>query len=141
VRDADGVSGGLAHGLLERRLYKRAHGWAALDRTARTKWERMLREPSERRALEDELARAAGGAPGTVLIDLASLDTRDAPEDDWGEVGLRSGARTSYPFRGASAWRTLATRPPSEWPVSVYAAPRVVGRVGLRLARERSPVP
>ncbi len=141
ARDAGGVSAVLARGLLERRLYKRAHGWTALSASLRGRWERLLERPAERRALEDDLAAGVGGTAGSVLIDLASLDVRDPPEDDWGEIGLWTGDRTVFPFRGPSAWRTLATRPPSEWTVSVYAVPRLVASLARRLARDPSGLP
>lgn len=136
-----GLSARLAEGLLERRLYKRAHGWASLEAGSRAIWRRLLERPAERRALEDGIADAVRAPPGSVLIDVAMLDTRDTPEDDWGQVGLSNGDRTEFPFRGPSPWRTLATRTPAERVVSVYAAPRAASAVGRYVARDPRTLP
>lgn len=123
LRDSEGPSASLAEGLITRRLYKRAHGWRSVSRSSR--WHRLLRRPAERRALEDEIAARVGAGPGTVLIDLAGLESRRDPADDWANVGLVSDDRTTFPFRGASLWHALSARPPSEWAVSVFVMPRV----------------
>ncbi|HXY46803.1 MAG TPA: HD domain-containing protein [Thermoplasmata archaeon] len=141
LQGAGGLSEALARGLLERRLYKRAFGWTTLPGPTRARWERLLGRPAERRALEDEIASGVRRPAGSVLIDLAMLDTRDAPEDDWGEIGLLTGEGTLFPFRRPSPWRTLAARPPSEWAVSVYAAPRAVSDVARYVARDPRALP
>ncbi len=141
MRESGGLSAGLARALLERQLYKRAFGWPRLAGSARTRWQRLWNRPAERRALEDEVATAVGQPPGTVLVDVATLDTRDAPEDDWGQVGLLGGDGTVFPFRGQSPWRALATRPPSEWAVSLYAAPRSLAAVARYVERDPRALP
>jgi HD superfamily phosphohydrolase len=141
LREAGGLSEALARGLVERRLYKRAYGWRVVSGASRTRWRRFLAAPPERRALEDELAARVGAPPGSVLIDLVGLEARSAPEEDWAEVGLLAGERATYPFRGASPWQTLASRPPADWAVSVYAARQYASAVTRALGRDRSPIP
>ncbi len=141
LRSSAGLPGDLARGLYERRLYKRVGDRRDLEEGARPWWQRLLQRPTDRRALEDALADGARCPRGSVLIDLAALDARDGPEDDWGQVGLRSGERTTYPFRGPSPWRSLATRSPSDRAVSVFAAPRSVPAVARHLARDPPALP
>ena len=141
MRDAGGASEAFARGLLARRLYKRAAGRTSLTGRERSRWERLVTRPAERRSLEDELALGAKVSAGSVLLDVAMLDSREPPEDDWAGVGLWTGERTVYPFRGPSPWRTLATRPPSEWAVSVYAAPRAVASVARYVGRDPRALP
>jgi uncharacterized protein len=141
LREAGGISRDLAESLLERRLYKRAFGWRELPARERKAWHRLLRTPSARRNLEDELADRVHAPRGSVLIDLVALEHRESPEDDWGKVGVHVGSRTTYPFRGPSPWRTLASRPPSDWAVSVYAARRWVADVTRRISRDASGFP
>jgi len=141
LRDAGSLSATLVRGLVERRLYKRAFGWASLRSTTRKRWTRLLRRPADRRVLEDELAHAVRGAPGSVLVDLAALEPRESPEDDWSHVALISGDRATYPFRGLSPWRSLALRPPSDWVVNVFAAPRLTSAVAQFLARDPRVLP
>ena len=141
LSEAGGLSRSLVEGLVERRLYKRAFGWRTVGGAAKRKWRRWLARPVERRSLEDELASRLRAPPGSVLIDLVGLDERTEPGDDWGGIGLLVGDRTTYPFRGSSPWRALATRPASDWAVSVYAArPHAVALSHL-LARDPSPLP
>jgi uncharacterized protein len=136
-----GASAAFAKGLRERRLFKRAHGWTTLGSAARRRWAELLARPAERRALEDTIATAARADPGSVLIDVAALDRRERPEDDWAQVGLLGPTATTFPFRGDSPWRALAVRPPSEWSVSVYASPRAVASVARWIGRDPSALP
>jgi len=138
LRQVGGLSAALVEGLLDRRLYKRAFGARTVEGRARTAWARQLRIPNERRALEDEIAASVRAPRGSVLIDLAALEPRETPADDWGGVGLLVGDRTTFPFRGPSPWRSLATRPPADWAVTVFAAPRWASAVGRHLSRGRA---
>src|SRR5208282_4701247 len=122
--DQTGISGDLAKALLARRLYKRAFGWREVDSSARAAWSRFLEHPVERRRLEDEIAARSHAPPGSVLIDLAGLVPRGDPAADWGEIGLFQDGRVTYPFRQPSVWLLLATRPPSDWAVTVFADAR-----------------
>lgn len=141
LSDAGGLSRSLVDGLVERRLYKRAFGWRTVSASARRRWHRWLEHPAERRSLEDDLAARVRAPPGSVLVDLVGLETASEPGDDWGEIGLRVGSQTTHPFRGASPWRTLATRPASDWAVSVYAARPYAAHLARRLARDPSTLP
>ncbi len=141
LAEAGGVSGALAERLRERRLFKRGFGLRSLPASTRGAWLRLLRAPARRRALEDAIAGKLEAPPGSVLIDLGGLEPRRAPGDDWGAIGLRVGDRTTFPFRGTSPWRTLATRAPSDWAVSVYADRRWASAVGRWLDRDPSLLP
>jgi uncharacterized protein len=141
LRDEGGISGTLAEGLLSRRLYKRAFGWREVSGSARSAWKRMLRRPEERRALEDEIAGGARTSAGSVLIDLAGLEPRRIPGDDWGTVRVLLDGRPRFPFRAPSPWRSLAARAPADWAVSVYVVPRARAAVTRWLSRDRSCVP
>ncbi|MGP8077664.1 MAG: HD domain-containing protein [Thermoplasmata archaeon] len=138
LRAAGGRSAELAEGLLARRLYKRVHGWREVTPPARAAWRRLLHHPVERRALEDELAATVRGPPGTVLLDLGGIEPRGRPAEDWGKIGLLVDDRLVRPFRRPGPWRSLAVRPPAEWAVSVYVAPRwrtAAARLLPKLAR------
>ncbi len=141
VREAGGRSGELVAGLATRQLYKRVRAWGELDPVARRGWHHLLTHPSERRALEDELAARAKAKPGTVLIDLGGLEPRGDPGREWGEIGLQGEGHTTFPFRQPSLWLLLATRPPSESAVNVYAARKAVPAVEHLLARDTSLLP
>jgi uncharacterized protein len=141
LHDAGGLSAALVRGLVERRLYKRAFAWPSVDRGARARWRRLLYHPAERRTLEDEVARAVRAPPGSVLIDLATLEPRDSPDDDWSRVALVTADRPTYPFRAPSPWQSLAARPPSEWLVSVFAAPKSTAAVARFAARDSRLLP
>lgn len=141
LRDVGGVSGSLSEALFSRRLYKRAFGWRSVSGAARVGWRRLLHRPSERRATEDAIAEAIGSAPGSVLIDLAGLEPRRIPGDDWGTVRVLRNGRPSLPFRSPGPWRSLAARPPADWAVSVFAAPRVRAAAARWLSRDHSVVP
>jgi uncharacterized protein len=140
LREAGGLSASLVDGLLTRRLFKRAFGWKTVPGAARSAWNRPLRNPAERRAIEDRVARAVHAPPGSVLVDLAALLPREGPEDDWASVGLLLGDRTTYPFRRPSPWYSLATRPLADWAVTVFAAPRWAAAVGKYLSRRPIPL-
>lgn len=141
LRDAGPTSATLVRGLLERDLYKRAFGWRSVEARARTGWKKLARRPAERRALEDELAEEVRAPPGSVLIDLAGLEPRGLPESDWDHLGIVVGERPTFPFRAPSPWHTFVGRPPADWPVSVFADPRVAAAVGRKLARGRLRLP
>jgi uncharacterized protein len=141
LREAGGLSASLVEGLLARRLYKRSFGLKTVRGAARSAWERRLRVPVERRAVEDQVARAVHAPEGSVLIDLAALKPREGPEDDWASVGLLVGNRTTYPFRRPSPWYSLASRPPAEWAVTVFAASRWAAAVGKYFSRLRPMTP
>jgi len=125
LRTAGGTSAALVEGLLERRLYKRAFGLREVPREQRARWRRWLEQPEERRALEDDLARALGGRPGSVLVDLAGMATRGDPAEDWGTVGLLERETVTYPFREPGPWHAFAHRPTSGWQATVFVAPRL----------------
>ncbi len=122
LRDAGASSAALVEGLLSRRLYKRVLGLKELSASARRRWRVLAETPEARRQVEDELAGRLRTDPGTVLVDVAGVERREGPADDWGEVGVGERGRISYPFRPQGPWRTLALRPPSEWAVTVYVA-------------------
>ncbi|MFY9717966.1 MAG: HD domain-containing protein [Thermoplasmata archaeon] len=124
LRDAGGPSAGLANDLLARRLYKRVHGWRELTRSERPVWSRLLRSPADRRSLEDELSAGIRAPVGSVLIDLGGLEPRGRPANDWGKIGLLVDRKLTHPFRSDGPWRALAVRPPAEWAVGIYLAPR-----------------
>jgi len=141
LREVGGTSGTLAKSLLVRRLHKRAFGWRTVSGSARAGWHRMLRHPAERRALEDEIAAKVGSAPGSALIDLAGLEPRRIPGDDWGSVRVLLDGRPMFPFRAPSPWRSLASRAPADWAVSVYVPPRARAVATRWLSRDRSVLP
>jgi HD superfamily phosphohydrolase len=124
VRAAGGLSADLVDGLVSRQLYKRVHGRRSLASAPRRAWRRFLERPADRRRLEDEIAARAHAPPGSVLLDLAGLVPRGDPAQDWGEIALTVDGKLTHPFRRPSLWLLLATRPPSDWAVSVYAADR-----------------
>jgi uncharacterized protein len=136
---AGGPSAALVDGLLTRRLFKRAHGWRTVSRSAKAAWRRLEREPASRRQLEDAIADRARGPPGSVLIDLAGLETRPEPGEDWEGIGLFVDDSATYPFRGPGPWRALASRAPADWAVNVYVAPRYRGAVTRTLSRTADP--
>ena len=125
LRAAPGISSALVEGLLERRLYKRAFGLQLVPRGERGRWRRWLVDPPARRALEDDLAQALGGRPGSVLVDLAGLATRGDPAEDWSTVGLELREGITYPFREPGPWKGFAVRPAFGWQVTVFVAPRL----------------
>ncbi len=137
LRDAGRTAAALVERLLARRLYKRVFAVPSIPAPDRRRWGRWVARPAERRALEDDLAEALGGARGSALVDVAGLVARGDAAEDWGTVGVLDGARVTYPFRAPAPWRSFAIRPPSDWAVSVYvepalrtaAAPRKVARV------------
>ncbi|HTW40392.1 MAG TPA: HD domain-containing protein [Thermoplasmata archaeon] len=141
LKNVGGPPGELVRGLLERRLYKRAHGWRELSSAAHGRWRRLAHRPPERRALEDEIAGRLGARPGAVLIDLAGIEVRGDPIEDWSDVGVMAGRRVTYPFRGPGPWHALVNRPPADWPVSVYVAPRFRGRATRLLERDPAFLP
>jgi hypothetical protein len=119
-----GPSRELVAGLLDRRLHKRAFGWPLLAPAARARWIRLHRHPVRRRAFEDELAGRLRAPPGSVLVDLAGLEAREDAADDWRTVRLVDGTRSGRPFQRPGPWGAFASRPPAEWAVSVYVAPK-----------------
>ena len=141
VGDAGGRSGALVRSIAARRLYKRAHGWRTVSLANRDRWRTVLRRPADRRRLEDEIAARLGAPPGAVLLDLSGVESRGGPSDDWGRVGVEVDGRVTFPFRGESPWRALATRPPADWAVSAYAEPRFRVGAARLLARDPSFLP
>jgi len=141
LRSAGPVSGPLARALLARRLYKRALALRTVTGSSRTAWRRLLRHPAERRTAEDDLARRLRAPPGTVLIDLAGLEPRRTPGDDWGTVRVLLDGRPRYPFRAPGPWRSLASRPPADWAVSVYVVPRLRAAASRWLSRDPTVLP
>jgi len=141
LREGGGVSRDLAEGLLSRRLYKRAFGIREVRGASLAGWRQMLRRPAQRRALEDEIAAGIRSPPGSVLIDLAGLEPRRIPGDDWGTVRVLLDGRPTFPFRSPSPWRTLASRPPADWAVSFYVLPRVREAAARWLSRDRAVLP
>jgi uncharacterized protein len=139
--DLGGASGDLVRAITERRLHKRAHGLKELDRPTKARWKRLARRPEARRDLEDELATRLRAPAGSVLIDLAGIEARGDPAEDWAEVGLTVGRLVTYPFRGPGPWTALVTRPPADWSVSVYVAPRFRGAAARLLERDPSVLP
>jgi uncharacterized protein len=141
LRGGGSISATLAESLLARRLYKRAYGWRTVSGSARTRWRRLLRHPEERRETEDAIAVGIRSPPGSVLIDLAGLEPRRIPGDDWGTVAVLLDGRPSFPFRSPSPWRSLAARAPADWAVSVYVAPRARAAATRWLSRDRPALP
>lgn len=139
--DLGGASGELVRGITARQLHKRAHGWRELGGSARTRWRRLAHAPEARRALEDEVARRLRAPPGSVLIDLAGVEARGDPAEDWAEVGLTVGRLVTYPFRGPGPWQALVTRAPADWAVSVYVAPRFRAAATRLLERDPTLLP
>jgi HD superfamily phosphohydrolase len=121
---AGGRSSYLAGAIRGRHLYKRVHVLRRLPKARRRAFQRLVRDPAGRRATEDELSERIGAAPGSVLVDLSGIGSRRSESAGWARVGLLEDHRVRYPFRLPGIWRALALRPPSHWPVSVYAAPR-----------------
>jgi uncharacterized protein len=136
-----GVPERLGRALMERRLYKRAFGWADPSPALRTRFRALISDPSSRRAAEDHLADRLRAPPGSVLLDLAGLEGRTSPETDWAEVTIVDGDRISHPFRAPSVWQALAMRPPTRSLVSLYAAPRHAGSIARWGARGRLGLP
>jgi uncharacterized protein len=141
LRDGGPTSAGLVRGLTERRLYKRAYAWRYLGPRRHLAWRRLATRPAERRALEDEIATRLHAPPGAALIDLAGLDARGDPADDWANVGLVVGRSVSFPFRRTGPWNALVTRAPADWLVSVYVAPRYRARASRWLERDPRALP
>jgi uncharacterized protein len=141
LHDLGGASAALLGAVERRRLHKRAYGLRSLSPSARRAWSRLARRPSERRAAEDEIAQHLGAPPGAALIDLAGLKARGDPGEDWGDLGLAAGRKVTYPFRAENPWRTLVLRPPADWPVSVYVAPRYREKASRWLERDPSVLP
>ncbi len=52
------------------------------------------------------------------------------------DVGLAAERRVTYPGRGSGPWLALGNRPPSDWPVNVYVAPRFRAAASHWLARD-----
>ncbi len=125
LRTVGAPSSDLVRGLLERRLFKRAWALRAVPAPDRRRWRRWLEEPAERRALEDRIAAALGGRAGQALVDVAGLARRGDRAEDWETVGLVDNGSVSYPFREPGPWRAFTARPPSDWVVNVYVAPRL----------------
>jgi HD superfamily phosphohydrolase len=141
LRDLGGLSAELVRGLTSRSLYKRVPGHRTVTAAPRRGWMRYLERPVERRRLEDEIAARAHAPPGSVLVDLAGLVPRGDPVADWGEIGLAEEGHVTYPFRQPSLWLLLATRPPSDWAVSVYATARSRAAVERVVSRDASFLP
>ncbi len=134
LAEVGGVSADLVERLRERRLYKRLLALRELAPADRRRWNAWVERPAERRALEDELAGALGGARGSVLVDVAGLVVRADPAEDWGTVGLWDGRAVAYPFREPGPWRVFARRPAPDSVVSVYVAPQLRGNGAERRA-------
>ena len=110
-------------------------------RVPRERWRRLAHRPVARRALEDEIAARLRAPPGSVLIDLAGVEVRGDPAEDWADVGLLAGRIVTYPFRGSGPWHALVNRPPADWPVGVYVAPRFRAAATRLLERDPPVVP
>ena len=139
--DRGGLTARLVKGLLERRLYKRAYGLTELDAESARRWARILRSPAERRQREDALAERLRAPPGSVLFDLAGLEPRGRPLDDWAAIAVLGRRGATYPFRAASPWRALVERPAADSPVVVYTAPRYRAAASRVLAHSPSLFP
>jgi len=131
----------LVKGLLERRLYKRAYRWMDLEPGAARGWARLLHDPAERRQREDAVAERLRAPPGSVLFDLAGLEPRGRPLEDWAEIAVLGPQGATYPFRAASPWRSLVERPATDSPVVVYTAARYRTAASRLLARSLSFLP
>jgi uncharacterized protein len=138
---SDGISRNLGTGLLDRRLYKRARGWRVLSDSDRKAWLRLEHDPPGRRQLEDEVAGQLHAPAGSVLFDLAGLEARTQPGDDWGRVGVLEGRTISYPFGRSSEWASFTNRPRSNWSVTAYAHPRYRASATRWLDRDASILP
>jgi uncharacterized protein len=141
LRREAGPPSHLARTLLERRLFKRAFGWAAPSAELRRRFRSLIADPVARRAVEDQLAERLNAPAGSVLLDLAGLEGRTSPEADWAEITIVDGEHVSHPFRAPSVWQALAMRPPTRSLVSLYAEPRLVPAVARLGARDRLALP
>ncbi len=139
--DRGGLTARLVKGVLERRLYKRAYRLTELDAESARRWGRILRSPAERRQREDALAERLRAPPGSVLFDLAGLEPRGRPLDDWAAIAVLGRRGATYPFRAASPWRALVERPAADSPVVVYTAPRYRAAASRVLAHSPSLFP
>lgn len=139
--DRGGLTARLVKGVLERRLYKRAYRLTELDAESARRWTRVLRSPAERRQREDALAERLRAPPGSVLFDLAGLEPRGRPLDDWAAIAVLGRRGATYPFRAASPWRALVERPAADSPVVVYTAPRYRAAASRVLAHSPSLFP
>jgi HD superfamily phosphohydrolase len=132
-------SGGRAQALsghlLARRLYKRAWGIRRMPPRARRLWDRLSRDPVERRRVEDRLSESLRSPPGTVLLDLAGVAHRAPAADDWAEVAVLEDDRPVFPFRRPGPWQALALRPPTLWAVSAYVPAPLLPAAKRRLPR------
>ncbi len=141
LEQSEGISQQLGQSLLERRLYKRARGWRVEGTRARDPWMRLDRDPMSRRRTEDTLASRLHGPPGSVLLDLAGLEARTQPGDDWSQVGVLEGRDVSYPFGPTTVWHSFSSRPPTNFSVSVYTHPRYRTAATRLLERDPSFLP
>ncbi len=137
LRDSGGTAGALVERLIERRLYKQAHGWRMLDRSSRRQFDRLRAHPADRRQWEESIAERLGGGPGSVLIDLSGLEVRDAGGSGWAAVGIADEGVVRYPFLPGGPWSTFTNRPPAPWAASVYVDPRLRARASAFFARGR----
>lgn len=136
--DRGDLTARLVKGLLERRLYKRAYRWTEPDAAQSRRWARILHDPAERRHREDAFAERLRAPPGSVLLDLAGLEPRGRPVQDWAEIAVLGRRGPTYPFRAATPWRALVTRPAADAPVVLYTAPRYRAAASRLLARSPS---
>ena len=127
LAEVGGVSAQLIERLRERRLFKRVYAIRSVPAADRRRWTTLLERPSERRALEDEIAGALGGMRGSALVDVAGLVPRGDVAEDWATIGLWDGRTVRHPFREPGPWQVFVHRPATEWAVSVYVAPQLRG--------------
>ena len=141
LRDLGGLSAELVRGLTSRSLYKRVPGHRTVTAAPRRGWMRYLERPGRTPQTGGRNRRArpcpAGFCPGRPRRAGPAGD----PVADWGEIGLAEEGHVTYPFRQPSLWLLLATRPPSDWAVSVYATARSRAAVERVVSRDASFLP
>lgn len=120
---AGGRSREMARRLRVRALYKRAFTLSESHEPGGAS-EKLSRDPHLRRQIEDELARAAKGRAGDVLVDV--IPHRARPEED---VTLIDQGRTRHLLAEDPSLAHLVRRSPTHWRIAVYAEPRLRERV------------
>ncbi len=135
-----GRAGEFARRFEVRQLYKRAftHPWGS-EGPSDPRFLRLAKVPSERRRVEDEMARRLGARPGEVLLDLASTHRgaphAGAPTTGGDPLWIWEAGKVVDLFRTDGAWSTLLSRPITPWAVAAYVPARLVDAARRRRSR------
>jgi hypothetical protein len=108
-----------------RALYKRA--FAVGEDDTLEKWERLARNPQERRQLEDELAATVHAKPGQVLVDIITMTNPPGEDVTIVEEGTPHKLLEEDPYLAH-----LVRRSPTRWKVGIYTIPKLRGEVQRR---------